>query len=200
MPEQLKQMSGDEFVTKLLAGERDFRKIHLEYGYELRIPAVSPTQKYIYNVTRDNDQVREYRIDVSGSNLSGLKSTGLYLPYLTAVGTDFKFADLGGAQFYGGDLQKADFFGANLARTSFSQARLTQANFSKTNLSLTCFYDTDLIQANFDEADFRGADLRGKYLDSTKGLDTAHFFGTLINMEDKKIFTKIIKKREFFRT
>ena len=30
---ELKQMSGDEFVTKILAGERDFRRIRLQQGY-----------------------------------------------------------------------------------------------------------------------------------------------------------------------
>lgn len=72
MAEQLKEMSGDEFVTKLLAGERDFRKIHLEHGYRLSIPAVSPTQEYFYRVAGDNSQVKEYRLDVSGSIASDI--------------------------------------------------------------------------------------------------------------------------------
>jgi len=194
----LKNMSGDEFVAKLLAGERDFRKIKLEHGYRLSIPAVSPTQKYYYDVTGGNsDQIKEYSLDVSGSDLSGLKVTSLFWPYITAVETDFKFATLNAAQFYFGDLRKANFFGANMERTTFFRADVTGANFSRAKLDYTTFEYADLAEVNFTEADLRGADLRGKNLDTAKGLDSAHFFKTHINPEDKHMLAKMLKERKF---
>ena len=78
---ELIPMEGAEFIDKVLIGERDFRRIRLEQGYDL---SMIDSFKAMHDYISDQLQLREQDflanpIDISDSDLTKLKAKGLYL-------------------------------------------------------------------------------------------------------------------------
>ena len=93
---ELKKMSGDEFVTKLLAGERDFRRIKLEYGDKIIGDQYRVLRDYLSK--NENDRI-ENPINLIGSDLSGISLSGLNFSYVKAHDVVFSNSHLSRCRF-----------------------------------------------------------------------------------------------------
>ena len=100
MPEQLKNMSVDEFVTKLMSGERYFAGIRLPEGANLAGHGGYGALLEYLNAANFSEQDH---VVLDGSELNGLKAQKVYLPFLRG-----KEANLGGAYLSAADLWRGD--------------------------------------------------------------------------------------------
>lgn len=120
----MKQMSGEEFVRKVLGGERDLSGIELEAGFGL-------SNYEGYNELQDYLRGQNFEANplvLTGSKLYGLQARGIHLPYLRAEMADFSEGDLSGADFWMANLGRADFWMANLGGGNLCGANLRRAN------------------------------------------------------------------------
>ena len=170
MATKLVLMDGEEFTAKLLAGERDFRRIKLEQGFDF-------TRHDSYSKIKDYLRKQDFSknpIDISNSKLRYIIATGLYFQFLKAVNVDLTCADLRTTFFGQANLEKACLAGANLSEnTNFWHANLFRADLSFTNLKDSKFYRADLEQATLlsadaQNADFLRANLSGTFLCGAK--------------------------------
>ncbi|MBI2004036.1 pentapeptide repeat-containing protein [Candidatus Pacearchaeota archaeon] len=145
MAEILTKVSGEEFIVKLLGGERDFSKIFLEERFDLSGHGSFQELK-TYLKTQD---LQKTPVDISNSQFRYLRARELYLPF--TVGRN---VNLRGANF-----ESAKFDGAN-----FESANLGNVNFKGANLKDACFVNADLWIANFRSANLEGANFEGAYL------------------------------------
>jgi len=210
----LTPMKGDEFVAKLLAGERDFRRIKLEEGCDLSAhERYDALRAFLVNAQGD---LKENPVKLIGADLSFLTAPNLYLPYTKAAGTVLAHADLHGSTFDYSDFSEADLSYSNLNNAYFRRSTLTEANlvaanlhnswltfanFSNANLSCANLYaallgDANLSGTNFDRADLSDANLKGvKNLGKAKYLSRAHFLNTEISREDIAVCKKALEQR-----
>lgn len=160
MSTPLKEMSGYEFVQKGLAGERDFRGIHLS-GFNFHVDEGGrELQEYFKGQDFKKDP-----IDVSGSNLEGLCAFKIDLPYLRARGTllyeaHLEVPNLEGADFSGANLRNTHLSYANLEGAMMREAILARARLYRSNLHRANLYQTNLQTADFRWASLDSADMR----------------------------------------
>ena len=125
---QLKPMTGDEFVRKILAGEKDFSLIDL-LDFDLSShEGFEELQRYL-----KAQKLIENPLIISYSRFNRLKAKRLYAPYTRCVEAclkraDFEGADLNGVKFMKASLEEADLRGADLRRTNFNGAYLGSAD------------------------------------------------------------------------
>lgn len=175
---KLKRMTGEEFIRKILEGERRFLKINLEDGFDLSgHEAFLELQEYL-----KQQDLEENPIKIFESDFRRITATGLYLPSVKATDTNFEEANFRGADFYRADLcrvnlkhgdlseadlrsacimnadlyeanlEKANLVNTNLGNTNFGAANLQKANLSFALLKYTCFNGADLKRANLEYA------------------------------------------------
>jgi uncharacterized protein YjbI with pentapeptide repeats len=107
MTTQLKEMKGEEFVRKILDGERDFSGIKLEEGFDLSgYEGFEELQRYLKSQPLEKEP-----IIIHGSILRYVKARNLYLPYVRGNKVSLYGADLGEAILWGADLRGADLRG-----------------------------------------------------------------------------------------
>ena len=216
---QLKQMSGDEFVTKLLAGERDFRRIKLEKGYD--VSAHERYKELRHKLCQPIDDLKENPINLIQADLSYLHAPELNLPYTKAAGAKLLCADFHGSTFdeanfsaanlsanlsysnlQGTYFRNANLNGANLFAANLVGSFLTFANLSYANLSCANLYEASLGSSNCDGTNFERADLsnadleRIKNLSNARRLSNVHFLNTKISREDIAVCKKALKERK----
>jgi len=149
-------MSGDEFIYKALAGERDFRGIYLP-NFNLD---AHDGHKELQSYFEKQDFSKKITIDISGSNLEGLVASNLYLPYVKANGTQLFEAHLESPNFENGE-----FKGANLRDAFLAFGNLKGAKFHKANLRRAILYGAILQGAYLKDADLWQAEFNGANLD-----------------------------------
>lgn len=170
MQVERKQMKGEEFIQKILEGEREFYGIELEYNFDLSGHELfGKVQDYL-----KKQYLAKYPIMINNSDLSGVKASGLYLPYVKLEGSilwnsNFEYSILNFANFRNADLTYTDFTHVELDHADFQNANLQQVNFKHANLYFSDFrganFDfTQLLGANLVLADLRGAKNLGKSL------------------------------------
>lgn len=215
MAEHLKQMKGDEFVAKLLAGERDFRRIKLEEGYKGPVgDGYSKLNTYFHENTNDfiENPLKLFNADFShvffgGFNFSHAKAREVKFEKSEFLYCRFKSADLQSANFYGARLVKADFSDAKLISASFLSADLTsayllrtdltQADFESARLREATFAHANVFSARFRDANLYKADLLFVHnLDQAIGLSSAHFLETKVDRKDLPTLKRALKKRK----
>src|SRR3989344_5014610 len=124
MVTRLKDMGGREFISKILAGEKDFSGIRIEKGFDLHgYEIFEEMKRYLCG-----ERLHINPIIIRDSEFRYIKAAGLYLPYTQGVGANFEGANLGGADFWGADLGGADFWGADFKGTNLGRADLGRAN------------------------------------------------------------------------
>ncbi len=124
----LKSMKGEEFVKKILAGERDFSYIRLEEGFNLKAhEAFRELQTYLYN-----QKFSKEPIILNYSKLEALQAPGIRLPYLQG-----KEIDLSRANLYKAVLSRSDFYKGNLYKVNLKESTLVGAWLEETNLILS---------------------------------------------------------------
>lgn len=136
---KLKQITGEEFIKKVLDGEKDFSRIKLlESGANLNacvgfreLVTYLPLGGY-----KDNP------LNISYSDFRGITAPRLWLPGVHGTGVDFR----------GANLQNSNFMDAFLLEANFRGANLIDAYFSCTYLNRAQFGGADVRQASFSDA------------------------------------------------
>ncbi len=207
-------MKGDEFAAKLYAGERDFRRIKLEKGYDLSAHEnYGGLRTFLIN---SSDDLKENPVKLVGADLSYLTAPELNLPYTKASkailvhtvfhGSTFDDADFNEAQFDDANLQKIYFRSASLEYTNLFSANLTgailtRANLGYANLSRAQLYQASLGHANLCGTNFERTDLSEANLESAKNLDQAklskaHFLNTKISRKDRAVVKQALNSQK----
>lgn len=200
MQPERKQIKGEDFIRKILAGERDFYGIELEYNFDLGGHELFGKMQ---NFLRKQN-LAKYPITISNSDLSGVRTSGLYLPYVKLEGSvvwnaNFDYAVLSFANFHNTDFTHSDFKYAKLDHTDFQNSNLEHVNFEHANL-----YFADLKGANFGYtrllgADLILADLRGvKNLETSFNLRCATFAETKVAAREEAIIRKVSEGGKLF--
>lgn len=200
MEVERKQMKGEDFIQKILEGEREFYGIELEYNFDLSGHELfGRMQDYL-----KKQYLAKYPIIISNSDLSGVRATGLYLPYVKLEGSilwnaNFENSTLNFANFHNADLTYTDFRHAELDHADFRNANLQNVNFNHTNL-----YFSDFRGANFDLTQLLGAnlvlaDLRGvRNFGQSLNLLCATFAETKITSKEEAVIRSLSENLKSF--
>jgi len=203
------RLTGEEFIKKILAGERDFKGIILQNfnlsGHEL----FQEMQNYL-----KKQDLEKNPIDLSESQLNEVIAIGLFLPFVQAerahlwradfskaylAAGNFKSAFLLGANFAQAKLRKVNFEKAYLFVAKFSEAYLFEANFTGAILEEANLEKADIKKVNFHETDLRNANLiEVKNLETVLNLAYAKFGNTKVTEKEKEIIEEALGERLFY--
>ncbi|MEM1536099.1 MAG: pentapeptide repeat-containing protein, partial [Candidatus Pacearchaeota archaeon] len=148
MPRRLIYMTGEEFIKKILAGEKDFDGIKLEEGFNLSgHEGFNELQSYLKE-RGFWDGVEDNPLIISNSKFSYLIAKGLFLPFVEGRNSCFEGANLEGANFSGANLEKANFKKAYLKGADLQDANLMGANLERAILTKACLLGAYLPGAN----------------------------------------------------
>lgn len=176
---KLTKISGDEFVKKILSGERDFKRIRLSNFNLSDHESVEALQTYL-----DGQNLQESPLILSESHLSGLTAYDISLPYLEAARCNFE----------GGNFGESNLTGANFGHSYFKGAIFCNADLESVYLR-----HADLEHVKMEGARLRCADLRDvKNLKKTEGLKQAIFEHTVVNSSEKKIILDVLGINDLF--
>ena len=195
MATQLVNMKGEEFVRKILAGERDFSRIKLEEGFDLAgYEGFSEMLEYLIKT-----DLQKSPLILDYSELKGIKAKELYLPFVRGEEAHFEEADLREAYFEGAYFKGAGFGRADLHGANFCGAYLREAYFCRADLHGSYFEGACFLGANFCRADLEMADLRRvKNLEDALYIERANFYNTRVTNKEKAIIKKALKKKQLF--
>ncbi len=170
--DNLTKMSGDEFVTKLLSGEKDLRHIYVEDWFDLsghdgfgelneyfrseyagrRRLADAQCKKEDTGYCMDGGGLpmvdHDERVDISGSRIMHMNARGLYMPFLIAQGSQLSYSD-----FSSGILDFSDFFGSAMASVLMRDARIRKCNFSGCYMPMSDFMHARARGSDFSHSD-----------------------------------------------
>src|SRR3990172_12862788 len=117
-------MRRDEFIEKLLNGERDFAGIKLEEHFNLK-------KHKKYKMLQDyllRSKLWEEPIVLDAADLRFLKAEDIYWPFTHAEFADFTGADLQNANLFKACFTSSNFFEAQLRLANLRFAQLAGAN------------------------------------------------------------------------
>ncbi len=195
MAEQLTPIKGDEFIVKLLNGERSFQNVKLEEGFDFNShDGFAEMLDYLRTADLKLSPVR-----LVNSDFSHCIAKNLYLPYVRAQGADFIGADFLGSIFDG-----ADFFWAK-----FDNADLRVSDIVGVDLIKGSLYEADLRGSNLSRSDFHGTNLEGakfrlaelcdmRDFEYAINLKKAHFSGAIVTDRERAIIRKSLGFRKYF--
>jgi uncharacterized protein YjbI with pentapeptide repeats len=213
------ELAVDEFVRKVLSGERDFTNTRLAPDTDL-----SKTDAYPELVTYLQGQdLRNSPVIAEGADWRGLRAPRLVITAKLAganlSGADLRDAEVTRSDLSGAALDGADLRGANLSVSRCMKANLTGALLQRADLYEVNFGDallrgvdltgaialkvglrgTDLTDAIFTDVDLYRADLRGAIgLDATRDLGSAHFHHTIVTPREHAIVNGFLQARPLF--
>lgn len=198
-------MSGEEFVEKLLRGEKNFNDVALESGFGLsrheRYPEI---QKLLDAGATENKPVFCERAD-----FTGLDADGVQLPYLKANGACFKHATFMEGKFESSEFEGCDFRYARLPQADMKTCHFRDADFRQADLNMallnrSLLSGANMAGANLLFANLQAADIKGIVnLELARAVETANFqFVSLSDRERNVIRTELWaqsgKKLRFF--
>lgn len=212
------QIAPKDFVKRIMDGERDFSSTRLTGALDAEA-GYAGLDAYL----REQD-LRAENLIAAGSDWSGLKARGLFLPFSKLAGINLKGADLRGADFRRTDFTGASFEGADLSGATVIGCRFQEANLAGATLRATDFYEASLAGARLPGADLTGAfllrlalkeadltgavltsaimyraDLRGVIgLDRVVDLGTVTFHQTIVTAAEQAIIDKALGGMPFF--
>lgn len=216
---QLKSVKGEEFIKKVLEGERDFSGIKLEKRFDLSgHEGFGELQQYL-----KAQDFEKRPIILENARLRYVKARGLYLPFVKArnadiTGAEFREANLSHSDFGYGKfnyahlentelsnmnleyaiLKMAHFTNSNLEYSNLKDALLVRTVFRDANLSYSDLRNTKIGWANFQNTNFEHADLRDvKNLRDSLNLDSAKFFETKVTSKEKAIISTLLSWKNF---
>jgi len=148
----LRKITGDEFIQKIISGERYLERILLEDVNLNQHPRFAEFNQYLKENTLGGNS-----LVLSQAYLKGVQAKGIYLPYLNGRYITLEDVDLEGAYLEGADLEEAQLSGiilrgANLREACLQQVFLNEADFS---------------WAVLERADLTGASTRTSYSHTT---------------------------------
>ncbi len=202
MPLQLTPLRGKEFIRRILGGERDFRQIQLEQGFDFT--AIEEYSTMLQYLERNNRQ----KLLLADSELRYIRAPGISLPRLNGVRVNLEGSCLIGAKFEEADFHQACFRGADLTETHFRGAQLPQAILEQAVLLNSYFDGADLTEANlkrvrlpgssWEEADLSRADLRGvRGLEYCRYLESVTWESTVVSQKERDSLRRILEKGKF---
>lgn len=196
MEVERKKLKGEDFIKKLLAGERDFYGIELEYSFDLSGHELyGKLQEYL-----KKEYLQLNPVMINNSDFSGVRAVGLYLPYLKAENSifwnsNFEYSTFSFASFRAADFTYSELRHTDLDHTDFQKANLQYVHFDHSNL-----YFADLRDANFEFVRLEGtdlvlADLRGsKNLGKILNLRAAVFAETRTTRKEEEIIRYLLEE------
>ena len=152
MTTQLTNMRGEEFVMRILAGQRGFSGIQLEPNFNLA--GCEDFFKMQIYLRENATNLRQFPLILDGSDLTGMIAYGLYWPFVSGKKVKLQRADL----------REANFREANFRETNLERADLERANLWKADLGVANLVRANLWKANLRGAYLEGANLREAYL------------------------------------
>lgn len=173
-PSKLKVITPEEFVSKILSGERDFAGIKLPYGASLELPNYEVLIDYLKNNAFISKKDR-YIFD--GSEMKSLYAPRIYLPFSSAKGLDLSGARLRGACFASSDFTDASARNACLGDASIKDSIVDGMDLGGAYLA--------------------GADLRGTDIQNAKYAEHATFYRTKITQGQQAFLESQLAKRLF---
>ena len=197
MEKNLVQMTGDEFVKKVLAGERDFSRIVMPEGTDLmRSPDYKRMNSFfVYN----HASLKGHPINLNESELRGIKAEGLRMPHLLARNARFTNSDFYGAAFHDGDFSGTDLVEAWLANADLSSVKFKNTNLYGAWCEGTYMPNVDYEGANIGKVNFENATILGaKNLDKAQWLERAEFLDTVVTENEKRIIEEALKRKNLF--
>jgi uncharacterized protein YjbI with pentapeptide repeats len=219
MAERLTELTVDEFVRKVLAGERDFTNTSLAPDTDL---AKNEAYPELVAYLQEQD-LRNSPVVADGADWRGLRAPRLMITAKLAganlTGADLRDAEVTRSDLSGASLEGADLRGANLSVSRCMKANLTGARLQRADLYEVNFGDallrnvdltgaialkvalrgTDLTDAIFTDVDLYRADLRGALgLESTVDLGSAHFHHTIVTPREHAIVNGFLQARPLF--
>jgi len=175
------EITAEEFVTRILAGERDFSYVHLR-DFDANLEQYDTFVRM--NEYLKKQDLKENPIILTGADLTNIKAGGLWIPHVKAGGATFREVYL-----VLGNLKYGEF-----PRASFYRTNLDQANCQYCDFYNTYFKDASLHSTHLGKARFKFADLSGVLrLEYALELTHAHFEKTYVNESEKKIILEAIK-------
>ncbi len=193
-------MKGEDFIRKILEGERDFNGIELEYNFDLSGHELfGKMQDYLRK-----EYLAKSPVIINNSDFAGVKASGLYLPYLQVEhsvlwNSNFEYSVLNFANFHYAELTYADFKHTAATHADFRNADLHHVNLEHANL-----YFSDFQNANFDSTQLLGADLvladlRGvRNLEKSFNLRCAIFAETKVTPREEAIVRNALQTGNLF--
>jgi uncharacterized protein YjbI with pentapeptide repeats len=175
MKKEFIPIKGDEFIRKLLSGERDFSRMDLEPGFDLcGHSAFDELQEYL----KKCDLKRE-PVNIEGARLRHIDADGLYFPFVHANGADLKHAALMGANLENAQLSHVDLRYARLPKAQMNGSNLNGADLRSASLSLASLKKAVLAEADLEAADLEYVNMQGADLKGVKNLEWARFLKTV---------------------
>lgn len=161
---KLIQMTGEEFMEKVMAGERDLNRIQLDEGFGFsEHPDFTTFQEYAKAQPWDTDTV-ENLLEIKRSEFKGADMTGIWLPSVVAIGADFSGATLIGANLKGANFGKARFQDAYLNDAVLDRAWLTELAAQGADMQGASLIEVASCNADFQLANLERANLQGAHL------------------------------------
>ena len=206
----LTYLSGDEFIRKIMEGERDFSHIKFEDNYKIdKSDAYYDLRNYLNTVGISQDPVI-----MNNSECVGVSFKYMNLSNLVSQNTDFKGSDfqksnlsdsvLTGSKFDKCSLPHSNFYNSELNSVSFKYSNLNFANFEFSNMSKSNLFGSTARETNFHGCDFSEASLRGLNANRSNFKDVVFYnsnlldiinFDKAINLEFANYFkTKVSEK------
>ena len=174
MANKLMYMKGQEFVQKVLSGERDFSDIELEQDFDLSgDEGFSELQAYFKAA-----DMEENPLIAENSKFRHLDADDLYLPFLKANNTNFKHSTFMGANFQNSEFKNADFRYARLAQVNMEGSNMTNADLRQADLYFSSLIGTILTGADFSGAGLQFTNMQAAIIRGIKNLGLARFVGT----------------------
>ena len=168
-------MKGEEFVRKILLGERDFSDINLEQDFNLcGYEKFEEMQKYLKNT-----DLEENPVIIENSVFRRLDADELYLPFLRANNASFKHAAFMGADLKGSQFENTNFRYARLAKANIMDSNLKNADLRLADLNLASLVNTILTGADFSGADLQYTNMQKADIKGIKNLELARFVETV---------------------
>jgi len=199
------RMSGQEFVQKLLEGEREFPGVVLEPYFNLSgNEQFAVLQEHLRTMDLENSP-----INLEGADLTGIDADGLHLPFVKANGACFKHAilmevNLESSEFENANFRYARLPQANMKTCHFYNADLRQADLNLAELNRSLLTGANVAGANLLFANLQATDIKGIVnLQLARFVETANFqFVSLGEIEKNIIRTEMWaqqgKKRRLF--
>jgi uncharacterized protein YjbI with pentapeptide repeats len=216
MTETMTQITSQEIVRRILAGERNlsFTRLAPASGDLAGVRDYAEMNEYL----RSLQDLRENPIDATGVDWSGIHAPGLYFFGSKMAGANLTGAFLSNADFRRVDLTGGKLRSADLSWVTFNQGRYMEADFTRATMRGADFYEANFskarlvdvnlagaytLRSNLGEADFTGAiltgatfyrsDLRGVAgLEDTRDLGTCEFKHTVVTSRERDIIEQAI--------
>jgi len=103
MATQLKEMKGEEFIKKILDGERDFSRVRLEGNFNFSAhEGFGEMQNYL----KEQDLCSN-PIDITSSEFINITAIGLHLPYVRGKKANLDRANLREAYLRAANLERS---------------------------------------------------------------------------------------------